>query len=160
MNRRTLLGSGIAAGLLAAAGLVYELQPETDAEIVRAIAPVLLNGALPENADERERAVTAVVRGFEVALAGLPPSVQREVAGVFTLLRFGPARMLATGVMQPWHSASHGEIERFLTSWRYNRIAKLRAAYDALHALTLAAWYGSEASWARIGYPGPPKIAS
>lgn len=158
MNRRTLIGSGISVALLAMAGLAYEIQPETDAVILRAIASVLLEGALPANAADRERALDSVQHGFDVAVAGLPPSVQQEIAQLFTLLRVGPARMLAAGVMHPWHLASSAEIEQFLTGWRFNRIAKLRSAYDALHALVLAAWYGNAASWERIGYPGPPRI--
>jgi hypothetical protein len=33
------------------------------------------------------------------------------------------------------------------------------AAYDALHDLTFAAWYGDARAWPAIGYPGPPHIA-
>ena len=159
MNRRTLIGSGIAAALLAVAGLSYEIQPESDSVILRSIARVMLAGALPTDPTEHERALDEVVRGFDVAVAGLPPSVQREIAQLFTLLRVGPARMLAAGVMHPWHLASSGEIERFLNGWQFNRIAKLRSAYEALHALVFAAWYATSASWGRIGYPGPPKVS-
>ena len=37
-------------------------------------------------------------------------------------------------------------------------LALKRSAYDALHQLILAAWYGNGRSWAGIGYPGPPKL--
>lgn len=160
ISRRAWIGSGIAAALLAAAGFAYEQQPEDgDRAIVAALAPVMLEGALPSEGTARTQALLSVERGFDVAVAGLTPSVQRELARLFTLLRFAPARMAATGVMHPWHLASHDEIRRFLTNWRYSGNATLRSGYDALHALVLAAWYGGDASWERIGYPGPPHVA-
>lgn len=155
MNRRTWIGTGIAATLLLGAGAIYErpLQDD-DASILGAIAPVMLGSALPKD----EASLQAVIDGFHTAVAGLSPSVQDEVAQLFTLLRVAPLRMIATGVMRPWRSASADEIARFLESWRYSGIAKLRSAYDALHQLTIAAWYGNPKSWPRTGYPGPPKV--
>jgi hypothetical protein len=34
----------------------------------------------------------------------------------------------------------------------------LRSAYDALHQLVFAAWYGNPRSWPAIGYAGPPVL--
>jgi hypothetical protein len=155
VNRRTWIGTGIAATLLASAGAIYErpLQDD-DAAILGALAPVMLGSALPNG----EASVQMVIDGFHTAVAGLSPSVQDEVAQLFTLLRVAPLRMIATGVMRPWRNASPDEIERFLTSWRYSGIAKLRSGYDALHQLTIAAWYGNPKSWPRTGYPGPPTV--
>jgi hypothetical protein len=36
--------------------------------------------------------------------------------------------------------------------------ALLRSAYDALHQIVLAAWYGNPRSWPAIGYGGPPSV--
>ena len=155
MNRRAWIGTGVAAALLVGAGAIYErpLQ-EDDAAILAAIAPVMLAGAMPQEDD----AVNAMIANFHKAVSGLTPSVQAEVAQLFTLLRVAPLRMLATGVMRPWSEANPGDIEAFLTRWRFSGIAKLRSAYDALHQLVWAAWYGDPQSWARIGYPGPPTV--
>ncbi len=169
MNRRQWIGSGIAAAaLLVAAGAVYESQGdrapsdvyrfravnEAERAILAAIAPVMLAGSLPESDD----AMRALIEGFDTAVAGLTPSVQDEVAQLFMLLRVPALRMLATGVMRPWHLASRDDIARFLTAWRYSGIAKLRSAYDALHQLSYGAWYGNARSWAHTGYPGPPNL--
>lgn len=155
MNRRAWIGTGVAAALLATAGVLYErpLQ-EDDAAILAAIGPVLLSGALPQEDD----AVNAFIANFQSAVRGLTPSVQAEVQQLFVLLRSAPLRMLSTGVMRPWRDASTDDIARFLTRWRFSGIVKLRGAYDALHQLCLAAWYGDPASWKRIGYPGPPVV--
>ena len=170
MNRRQWIASGtVAALLLAGMGTLYELQPDRapaddyrfrtlsdeDRGILAAIAPVILAGSLSAG----EAALSAAIEGFDIAVAGLTPSVQAEVAQLLMLLRVAPLRMAATGVMKPWHLASHDEIARFLTGWRYSSIAKLRSAYDALHQLCYGAWYGNPNSWVATSYPGPPKIA-
>lgn len=169
MNRRQWIGSGIAAAaILFAAGAIFESQGDRapadryrfrslDAEdrgILAAIAPVMLAGSLPQD----ENAIRMLIEGFDTAVAGLTPSVQGEIAQLFMVLRVPPLRMIVTGVMRPWHLASNDEIERFLNRWRYSSITSLRSAYDALHQLSYAAWYGLPKSWPRIGYPGPPKL--
>ena len=57
-----------------------------------------------------------------------------------------------------WRDASPAEVRRFLDRCRGSSTKLLRAAYDALHQLTFGAWYGNPASWAAIGYGGPPKL--
>jgi hypothetical protein len=42
--------------------------------------------------------------------------------------------------------------------WRDSRFELQRASYRALTQLIQAAWYGNSASWAAIGYPGPPAV--
>ena len=46
----------------------------------------------------------------------------------------------------------------FLTRWRHSRFEIQRAGYQALSQLIQASWYDNPASWATIGYPGPPKL--
>ncbi len=156
MNRGQWIGSGVAAAaLLFASGVAYRALDETDREILTAILPVLLAGSLPMDEDALRKAI----EGFDTAIAGLTPSVQGEVAQLFLILRSPPLRMITTGVMRPWHLASNEEIARFLNGWRYNRIASLRSAYDALHQTAYAAWYSFPQSWPQTGYPGPPKLS-
>jgi hypothetical protein len=169
MKRRQWIGGTAAAAvLLLGAGALYQLRGDTPPDdpyrfrvlddeeraILAAIGPVMLAGALPAGGT----GTNAFIEGFDTAVAGLPPHVQGELAQLFMLLKNGVLRVLATGVMHPWHEASQEEIARFLTAWRYSGIVKLRAGYDALHQLTLAAWYGNPVSWSAIGYPGPPVV--
>lgn len=169
ITRRQLLGGGLAAGAaLAFAGLAYEFSPEhartdprfrftqlddVDRVIVAAIAPVMLAGTLP-NGD----ALAQVVRGMDVAIAGLPLEVRAQIRQLFGILRFPLGRMLVAGVWRPWHEAKPDEVRRFLLAWRYSPVAKLRSAYDALHQLVMASWYGNSGAWTAIGYAGPPRV--
>jgi hypothetical protein len=143
------LGGLAAAGALAAGDILYEFSSEDDRAIVAAIAPVMLGFNVP---------VQDVVRGFDVALSGLPLLVQSQVHQLLGLLRFPLTRTLVAGVWHPWHAATDEEIAAFLRRFRYSNVAQLRSAYDALHQLVMAAWYGNDVAWAAIGYAGPPRV--
>jgi len=169
MRRRTFLALGAAgAAALAAAGWWSWLRMQGPAgrraldddarSIVAAIAPALLDGALPEARDERAAAIAEVVAGVERAIAGLPAHAQAELRQLFALLALTPARRAFAGVASPWPEASVAEISAFLDRWRSSGWALKRTAYDALHQLMYAAWYGNPRSWAAIGYAGPPQL--
>ena len=133
------------------------LDPEAPT-IVAAVVPAMLAGALPSEAGARQAAVRDTVAGVERAIAGLNPNAQQELAQLFSLLAFAPARIALTGVSTAWAEASEGAVNAFLERWRTSSFALLRSAYDALHQLICAAWYGNPKIWPGIGYPGPPKI--
>jgi hypothetical protein len=170
MRRRTFLSLGIAgAAAFAAAGWWTSTRqrgagsPSAGAErrrIVAAIVPAMLAGALPEPAGERAAAVDETVRGVDQAIAGLPPAARAELAQLFELLAIPAVRYGFAGLDKPWESATTEEVAEFLDRWRDSRWALKRSAYDALHQLIIAAWYGNPRSWTAIGYPGPPPLAS
>jgi hypothetical protein len=168
MRRRTFLTLGIAsAATLAAAGWWAVLRKRSDplraldddaTSIVAAIVPAMLDGALPGEASERKAAIAQTVGNVDRAIQGLPTSARAELGQLFALLALPPARRAFAGVASPWAEAGMDEISAFLDRWRDSGWALKRSAYDALHQLILAAWYGNPRSWAGIGYPGPPKL--
>jgi len=50
------------------------------------------------------------------------------------------------------------DIEKFLRNWQESRVDLLKSGYQALHDLVFGAWYADPASWAAIGYAGPPSL--
>lgn len=168
MRRRTFLTVGLAgAATLAAAGwLASALRTpsrsrgldEEAREIIAAIVPVMLEGALPGGPADREAALNETVAGVDRAIQGLAPAARTELGQLFALLALAPARRALAGVASPWERATRGEIDAFLEAWRSSGWTLKRSAYDALHQIILAAWYGNPRSWAGIGYPGPPRI--
>lgn len=128
--------------------------------IVTAIVPAMLAGALPGDTRARATAVTETVAGVDEAVAGLPPAAQTELGQLFTLLAMPPARRAFAGVATPWEEASVDEVAAFLDRWHDSRWALKRSAYDALHQLIVAAWYGNPRSWSVIGYDGPPQLGA
>lgn len=141
------------------AGYAYSFLSVDDQTVVAALAPVILDGSLPEAPQAKTGAVRDVVRGFDAAAASLPPAVQEEIRDLFMLLGLAPSRRLLAGVGNDWHDATPEDIEGFLKRWQSSRLQQLQVAYQALVKLTMASWYAHPASWARIGYPGPITIA-
>jgi hypothetical protein len=129
-----------------------------DRDIVAAIAPVMLAGALPAEAQQKRVAVQEIVEGASRLVAGLPLHVRKEVGELFMLLDLAPARRFLAGVSKPWPEASPDEIAAFLERWRVHPVPLLRSAYLALHDMIVGTWYALPASWPAIGYPGAPKL--
>ncbi|MDH5245686.1 MAG: hypothetical protein OEW98_04490 [Betaproteobacteria bacterium] len=171
-TRRTFLVVGLAGGATLAATCWLRRTRERDSvpdmaaplgaldadtpAIVAAIAAVMLDGALPA---DRHAAVTETVAGVARAVSGLAPIAQQELGELFSLLAFPPTRVALAGLMTPWADASDEAVAAFLERWRTSRWMLLRSAYDALHQLIFAAWYGNPRAWASIAYPGPPALA-
>jgi hypothetical protein len=125
--------------------------------IVRAMAPVMLAGALPASAASAA-ALDEVVRDALAGMDGLLPHARDDLSRLFSLLAFPATRVLFAGLTRSWESASADDIGDALAGWRDSRLALKRSAYDALHSLVLGAWYGSARAWAAVGYPGPPRV--
>ncbi|MEO5765319.1 MAG: hypothetical protein ABIR52_08435 [Casimicrobiaceae bacterium] len=125
--------------------------------VMSAIAPVMLAGALP-GGGARETALNETLVAIESAVAGLAPRAQAELGDLFALLALAPARWSLAGMTASWQSATPADVARFLDRLRESRIELLRAAYDALHQLVMAAWYGNPRAWPAIGYGGPPVL--
>jgi hypothetical protein len=169
-TRRTFLKVGIAGGaVLAAARFLdrpvavaadpsYLFLDAHTAALVSALVPAVLAGTLPAEATARAKAIEETTSAFDRAVAGLTPSVRKEVDELFSILRFPPARLMFTGLWSPVEESTPEEIGAFLTRWRRSRFEIQRAGYQAVTQLLQAAWYGNPASWAFIGYPGAPNI--
>ena len=131
---------------------------EGDARIVRALAPVVLAGALPSSAADREAALVRIVAGFGRVTATLAPGDREQLSWLMGLLRWRLPRFALTGLWHPVDEASERDIAAFLRCWRASSRDMLRIAYGGLTLLLEAAWYDDPESWPRIGYPGPPVL--
>jgi hypothetical protein len=175
-SRRTFLTAGVAGGIALGFAWWWRDRPPvvpgtagTEAlaaldrsapALMAAIVPVLLEGALPASDPERRVAIAETIANAGRAIAGLPPAAQKELGELFALLGFGPTRIALARVMAPWNEADPEQVAAFLERWRGSSFALLRSAYDALHQIVLAAWYGNPRSWTAIGYPGAPELLS
>ena len=170
ISRRTLLKAGIAggAGLLLARWLYtstttvqststpYGALDAGARAIVAAIAPVMLDGALPANdpvslqRDCRGRRA-GDRRPAAGGAQGGRPAVRAAVVGTDPCS--GRRRMVAV-------ARGVAGIDRRLSrsAGATADSALLRSAYGALHQLVFAAWYGNPQAWPAIGYAGPPSL--
>jgi hypothetical protein len=166
-SRRTFIFAGVLGAAALAATRFFPRAPvpathmalDGDATaIVAALAPVMLDGALPDEARARDDALRETVAAVDRAVSGLPPLAQHELGQLFALLASAPGRWSLAHMTSSWDEASRDDVERFLVRLRDSRLALLRAAYDALHQLILAAWYGNPRAWPTLGYSGPPVL--
>lgn len=171
-SRRQFIKTGIAGGLLLAAAALLQkpldragkqalvagnpLDPSLRT-VIPAIAPVILQGAFPTDAD-RAAALERITKGVALAVGALSAASQKEVAELFALLAFAPTRIAVAGLTPAWDQAGVADIEGFLRRWQHSRLDLLKSGYQALHDLVLGAWYADPQSWAAIGYPGPPVL--
>ena len=170
LSRRTFVAAGLVGAVaLATAGWLKgpHAPPsgtprrtlDADAEaILGAVVPVLLDGALPETREARHHAIAETLTAIDIAIAGLPLAAQAELSQLFALLALPPVRLGLARVAAPWQHASPADVRLCLDRFRASSWALPRAAYDALHQLTFAAWYGNPQAWPAIGYGGPPQI--
>jgi hypothetical protein len=162
VKRRTLLATGLAGGALLALGAASVLigrDPAHDrAAVMRAVASTMLDGALPVEPAARAAAVDRCLAGVDTAIASLAPSAQAELGQLFALLASAPGRRLLAGVAGNWADADPVEVAAFLESWRRHRVALFKSGYLALHDLVLGSWYADPATWAALGYDGPPSL--
>ncbi|MBL8510677.1 MAG: hypothetical protein JNM52_03435 [Betaproteobacteria bacterium] len=134
----------------------YQKISADDVTCLKALVPVILAGALPDNALEHALAVDEVIQAFDRTVVGLSPALQKEVGELMSLLTLGFTRRYIVGVAKPWPEASAADIQAFLNNWRDSRFALLQQGYLALVRVITACWYGNARSWPQIGYPGPP----
>ncbi|MGE5090333.1 MAG: hypothetical protein ACM3QY_14490 [Candidatus Levyibacteriota bacterium] len=167
-SRRRVLFAGTAGALAFAIARLLQptparrgagaLGPE-GVEVMRALIPALLAGALPASGAARDDAIAQTIDGIGQAMTGLAPIAREELASLFALLDFAPSRIALAGIGAPWREIGVADADAFLDRLRSSRWTQKRAAYDALHQITLAAWYANPRSWPAIGYPGPPRLS-
>jgi hypothetical protein len=169
LTRRRFLATGAAGATLLLAARVWhgpwleEAHPEgvfkaspgaslspVALSISCAVAPVLLGVSLKSAEEQR-----AFAKAFEATVNTLPLATQREVADLFKLLSFGPARAAMTGLRTPWSKATPPAIEEALKRLRHSRITLMQSAYHALRELCAAAWYADSAHWGTMNYQPP-----
>ena len=155
-TRRAFIQAGIGgSALLVTAGCT---RGEPHADVVQALIPVVLAGALPAEGAQRVVAINETGEAFRRAVSGLAPAVQEEIGQLLSLLAFAPTRVLVAGVGSPWAEAGAEEIAAFLHRWRDSRFEMKRSGSRALTQLIQGAWYDNPLAWTVIGYPGPPAL--
>ncbi len=158
-TRREFLKTGLAGGLLLnVAACARPGKNGGRTQVLNALIPVMLAGALSPRPEDAVRQINRTLSGVETAINGLSLAAQKEIGELFDLLAFPPTRMLAAGLWSPWDDAAPASLNAFLDNWRHSRFDLLKSGYAALHDLILGTWYAQPESWAAIGYPGPPLL--
>ncbi len=171
-SRRQLLKTGLLGTLsLAAAGWSARWLSGTalaaterafirsqDEALARAVIQAFVGWAMPQEPTARRAAVDQALLSADAYFASFSPAVQEEAQQAFDLLNLTLVRWLVAGVWSPWESASAAEVNAFLEGFRTSRFAMLRQIFQLLEGVATVGWFSQPASWAAIGYPGPPQL--
>lgn len=168
MKRRRLLQLGFGAGLvLAVAGgsiallrpalVDGRLQPRAR-QVFRAVARAVLDGSLPGDLQERERALDAHLQRLERTIDALPAHAQGELSTLVALLGTAAGRLAVASLAADWPDATAAEIASALQGMRLSSLALRVQAYQALRDLTAAAYFADPSAWSLLGYPGPVPV--
>lgn len=169
VQRRSLLKLGLFGGIalaLVGGGAALLSQPawrdgrltHSGRVVFGGIARAVLDGSLP--ADERLRAAAIAwhLERMDATLRALPAATQHDVAKLLALLATPPGRLAFAGLTTDWPGASVTQIQSALQSMRTSRVDLRQQGYHALRDLTHAAYFSSQDTWAKLGYPGPMAI--
>lgn len=125
-----------------------------DAEMVIALAPVMLNqsypGSLGKDAEQR------LLSQFDTIINTLDKGSRDLLIQLFDALSYAPIR-LAMGAPFSWQDAKTSEIKSFLDSWRTSSFALKNLGYASLCKLICVSWYIQPETYVASGYPGPPQ---
>ena len=166
-SRRGFLKKGLFGGLILALGGAGFLGTRRGAQVSMPPGLQVLNAT--------EYAVMwAIVQRFHPAHEGFPAadSIQTTVAadGIIArledvtqgelkqlLMLFENAlpNFLFGGRTSPFTQLNPTEQDEALAEWRDSRLSIRRTGYRALRGIAIAAYYGNQATWSAVGYPGP-----
>lgn len=170
MQRRTLLGMGVAVGALVAlagggAALLYErawrdgklLPPGR--HVLASVARAVLDGSLPNEMAAQAAAIEAHLTRIEATVVAMPAHTQGEIADLLALLALPPLRATVVGLPGAWADAPLADVQAALQSMRRSSMLLRRQAYNALRDLTHAAYFADASTWPLLRYPGPRALA-
>jgi hypothetical protein len=171
LSRRGLLKVGLLGGaFLATAGVTASLSGcsaggpaagfailrNSDLPSLRALIPVVLEGAVP--ADAMQAAVDATLQGIDNSLNYLSPELLKLTQQLFDVLAMSVTRGPLTGIWGSWENASKTDVQNFLNRWEHSSLDLLRMGHASLLQVVQMSWYARPQSWAHCGYPGPPQF--
>lgn len=165
MQRRRLLQVGLGAAAVLALGgaavalvrpgLVRDRLSPVGRDVFAAVAGAVLEGSLPVEQVEKERAIHRLLDRIDQTLAGLTPPVRDELSTLLALLGTAPGRVGLAGLSADWTEASTAQMKTALQAMRVSSLAVRQQVYLALRELINASYFSDPATWGQMGYPGP-----
>lgn len=171
LSRRNLLKFGLmGTAMLGTVGLTaslsgcsastpasgYLILRSSDMPFLRALIPVMLDGAVP--AGQMPQAVEGTIKSLDHSLAHLSPEMRGLTVQLFDVQSMAVTRGPLTGVWGSWENASAADVRNFLDRWQNSSLSLLRMGHSSLLQLVMMAWYSRPEAWAHCGYPGPPTV--
>lgn len=153
ISRRRFIQSGFFSVLLSAlpvSAISLKRLNESDADFLRALIPVMLDGYKLSQSD-----IEQIVQAFDISIEHMEAGFRDELGELFWLLSNRFSRVILCGIWQDWDKVPEYQMRRFVERWKRDNLKLLADAYIALHDLSLGAWYSLPQSWPVINYPKP-----
>ena len=101
-----------------------------------------------------------VAERVDALLANAHPGLSGEIRQLLHLFENGLANFLFDRRPRAFTQMDGAEQDATLNDWRHSSITVRRTGYKALTGLVTAAYYSNPATYAAVGYPGPPDIGA
>lgn len=127
-------------------------------EILRALIPVLLEGALPDEPRARKKAVEDLIVAVDESYR--PMSLRDRLPIVSFYAWLGqPEVYRPLMIPNRWRDASLDEVREFMRVAELESRDRLSLRIQRLYRLINELWYGQDASWEKIGYRAGDRAA-
>jgi hypothetical protein len=101
-----------------------------------------------------------VAERVDALLANAHPGLSGEIRQLVHLFENGLANFIFDRRPRAFSQMDAAEQDATLNDWRHSSITLRRTGYKALTGLITAAYYSNPATYAAVGYPGPPDIGA
>ncbi|WP_051326492.1 hypothetical protein [Aliagarivorans taiwanensis] len=127
----------------------------TQLEVLAMMAPSLLYPIRPD-----AQQLHNLLQAIDQAYGYLPASTQQELSQLLDLLHRRGSFLLLSAGMSDLSKFSINQRIQLLNYWRFHSLALLNQAYQGLHELVMASWYGDSANWPALDYQLPEPFKS
>ena len=112
---------------------------------------------LPPPPKGSPQAATLDVAGrADAFLAPLPGGDRKELKQLLALFDNALVSFVSGGPARPFTAMSAEQQDAHLRSWQTSRVGVKRTGFQAMKRLCCALYYSDPATYAAVGYPGPP----
>ena len=171
MNRRTVLKFGLSgAALMAVSGVGLGLRKgvlRAPAAPLQVLGPMeysvlaaVADRMLPAGDGFPSAANLQVAEAVDTLLARSEPQVGVELQQLLGLLENALVGLLFAGPATPFTALSTTQQDAVLQAWKDSRLTVRRMGFRVLRSLCLSTYFSNPATYALVGYPGPPDFSS
>jgi hypothetical protein len=90
----------------------------------------------------------------------MPAPAQKELQQLVGLFENALAGFVLDGQWRTFTASSPEQQDARIRAWQRSRFRIRRTGYKALKKIVYGSYYGAPATWAALGYPGPPSIGA
>ncbi len=171
-SRRNLLRTGLIGGALVGLGSIglalQKSPPRPDTPKLKVFDPreyavlvVVAERLCPARGPGAPGAgALGVAATVDEIVADADPETQKGLKIALRIFDNALTGALMGERVTPFTKLTPAEQDAVLKRWRESKLGFRRTVFQALAGTVSSVYWGNDRTWARIGYPGPPEVAS